>query len=40
LLASKREDETAVAAPIGRDVRDGLETMRDSVVDLFFVLVL
>lgn len=40
MLATQRENETAMAAPIRRDVGDRSEAMRDTVVELIFVLVL
>lgn len=39
ILAAKRQDEAAVAAPVGANVRDGLEAVRDSVVDLDLVTI-
>lgn len=40
MLATQRKHETAMAAPIRRDVGDRPEAMRDAVVELIFVLVL
>lgn len=40
MLAAQRKHETAMAAPIRRDVGDRPEAMRDAVIELIFVLVL
>lgn len=37
VLASKRKQITAVAAPVGRDVGEALEAMGNAVVDLLLV---
>jgi hypothetical protein len=40
LFPPERKDETTMAAPVGRDVGDRLEAVRDAVVDRLSVVVL
>ena len=40
VLATERKNHAAMTAPVGRNIRDRLEPMRDSVVELILVLVL
>ncbi len=40
VLAAKGKHITAVTAPIRADIGQGLETMRDTMIDLLFISVL
>ena len=40
ILPTKRKDVTAMATPISAKIGDGLEAVRDPVIDLLFIAIL